>query len=73
MMTMTEPTRKYLTEEEAAAYLNRSVQTIRGWRWKNKGPQFIKDPMGAVHYRQEDLDQWMTGSSKNAGDKEQQR
>lgn len=45
----------YLIEEEAAAYLRISPQTLRRWRSVGRGPAYHKIG-GAVRYRLADLD-----------------
>lgn len=47
-----------LTTDEASQQLKMSPQTLADWRWKSKGPKFVK--VGRlVRYRQSDLDQWL--------------
>ena len=47
-----------LTNEEAASYLRLRPQTLRVWRYKRKGPQFLKIG-NKVCYRRDDLDRWL--------------
>ena len=53
-----------LTEHEAAAWLRKSVHTLRKWRSEGRGPRYVKLPganrngqgsSGAVCYRFSDL------------------
>ena len=53
--------KKFMEEQEAAEFLNRSVHTLRGWRQKKAGPPWITDPMGAVHYDPDVLERWIRG------------
>jgi excisionase family DNA binding protein len=47
-----------LTIQEAAAYLNVPVATLRWWRSQGRGPKAVK--LGRhLRYRQEDVDQWV--------------
>ena len=50
---------KFLTEQEAAEVLNRKPVTLRKWRMTGKGPKFIKDPEGGIHYEMEDIEMWV--------------
>lgn len=47
-----------LNEEQAAAYLHKSVQTIRVWAWRRKGPPRVKIGR-TVYYKQSSLDEWI--------------
>ena len=51
--------KKFITENEAAAILNRETQTLRVWRVKGIGPPYVKDPQGAIHYEKEALETWV--------------
>ena len=53
----------WLTEEEAAAHLKRSVGTLQQWRWKDKGPKYYRDPHGGIRYALADLDEWIMGGA----------
>lgn len=44
-----------LDENEAAAFLNIAVQTMRNWRWKVEGPKYVKVGTRLVRYRRSDL------------------
>ena len=51
-----------LTETEAAERLRLSVKTLRAWRLRSKGPQFVR--LGrAVRYRPSDLDEYVRRST----------
>jgi predicted DNA-binding transcriptional regulator AlpA len=53
----TDERRPLITTIELAAYLRMPAQTVRLWRTKGRGPQFIK--MGKhVRYRWVDVEQW---------------
>jgi len=58
---MTEHT--YLDEKEAATFLHRAVPTLRTWRSRGHGPEFIKDGMGKVTYRKQDLINFIEGDN----------
>jgi hypothetical protein len=47
-----------LTEREAAAYLNKSLPTLRRWRWQRIGPPWIKNGQ-AVEYLKVDVDAYL--------------
>ena len=44
-----------LTETEAAMIIGASVQTLRNWRWKDKGPRYRKVGARMVRYYRADL------------------
>ena len=48
---------KFLTEAEAAMYLNISVKTVQAWRIQGKGPQFRKFSR-CVRYHLTDLENY---------------
>lgn len=55
---MTE-TYSLLNEQNAALLLNVSVPTLRKWRYKGRGPKFLK--LGSlVRYKPSDIEQWLT-------------
>lgn len=54
-----------LNEKQAAAYLNIQPQTLTRWRWAGKGPKSVKVG-GAVRYRPEALDEFITEPSGGA-------
>ena len=49
----------YMNEKEAATFLLRSVQTLRGWRRDERGPEYYKDELGGIRYKENDLKKWM--------------
>jgi hypothetical protein len=50
--------KRYLTDEEASHYLGLSVHTLRQWRSKNIGPDYLR--VGArIVYDVKALDTWM--------------
>jgi hypothetical protein len=57
MTTKTESAETCLPEREAAAYLNKSLATLRRWRWQRIGPPWIKNG-AAVEYLKADLDSY---------------
>lgn len=54
---------RLLTTIEAAEYLALGKQTIERWRLTGEGPKFVKMG-GAVRYRQEDLDAFISENIK---------
>ena len=55
-----EPT-SLLTESEAAALLIAKTQTLRAWRYRNRGPAFLK-LAGKVRYRLTDVEAFIERS-----------
>ncbi|WP_269929150.1 helix-turn-helix domain-containing protein [Kocuria massiliensis] len=47
-----------LTAQEAAEYLNKSVQTLQGWRSDGEGPAYIKGR--PIMYRVSELEEFLT-------------
>jgi predicted DNA-binding transcriptional regulator AlpA len=59
---MNEQLTRALTEQEVAARFGLSVATLRAWRWKRKGPRFVR--LGrAVRYLPDDLDKFVEVNS----------
>ena len=59
---MNEQQTRALTEHEVAARFGLSVATLRAWRWKRKGPRFVR--LGrAVRYLPADLDEFIVASA----------
>ncbi len=57
-----------LTTEQAAAYLQVPVETMRQWRFKGTGPPHAK--VGRhVRYRQAALDRWLEELEQQAADR----
>jgi len=51
------PVSPYLTESQAAARLGFSPKTLRNWRARSEGPNFLR--LGSsVRYHVETLDRW---------------
>jgi len=46
-------------EKEAARILGLAVQTLRNWRCKRIGPNYLKIGSRAVRYAIEDLEEWI--------------
>jgi hypothetical protein len=58
-----------LNTVQAAAYLGRSVSTMRNWRVQGYGPAFVKVGRGKkapVGYTQEDLDAYIAAQRKRS-------
>lgn len=51
---------RLLTTPEAAARINRGVQTLNEYRSRGRGPAFVRVG-GRIYYRPEDLDAWAAG------------
>ncbi|MCU0825880.1 MAG: helix-turn-helix domain-containing protein [Tabrizicola sp.] len=49
----------YMSPEVAAKYLDSSPWTLSDWRFKGKGPKYIRVGQRMVRYRKEDLDAFM--------------
>ncbi len=50
--------RTVLRVREAADYLGLSSRTLEDWRWRRKGPKYVK--LGrAIAYRLVDLEAWL--------------
>ena len=47
-----------LTEAETAAYLRVKKETLRKWRWQNRGPKYVR-VQGRIVYRREDLEKFV--------------
>ena len=52
-----------LTGPQAAEMLGVQEQTLRAWRVKGNGPEYIRygGPRGRVRYAREDVDAWLAG------------
>ena len=59
---------RYLKERDAANVLNRKPATLRTWRVIGKGPVWVKDPEGAIHYKEADLKEWMDAERNHQQD-----
>ncbi len=53
------PVSPLLTEAEAAEYLKLTCRALQAWRYKGRGPQYVKISSRAVRYRLEDLEGWI--------------
>ena len=51
--------REFLTEKQAAYYLNMSVRTLQSWRLRGGGPVFTRLGARAVRYRRMDIQSWI--------------
>jgi hypothetical protein len=56
----------YLTVEAAAAILGVSAHTLEDWRWKRKGPPWIRISRSCVRYDQKVLQDWLASRSVQA-------
>jgi len=57
MVSTQRETEKMWNEHQAAEYLGMSVATLRYWRYKMRGPHYVKYPCSkAVRYSKDDLD-----------------
>jgi len=55
-MNLTE--KNLLSPDEAAQYLNMSVDTLANWRSTGEGPKWHK-PLKKVYYFKNELDEWI--------------
>ena len=52
---------------EAAEYIGVSVVTLKRWRGKGQGPEYIEISDRIIRYRQTDLDSWILSKRKRPG------
>lgn len=52
-----------LTDVELAALLGVSLQTVRNWRWKDKGPRYVKVGARCIRYRPDDVRTFIDGDA----------
>jgi transcriptional regulator with XRE-family HTH domain len=57
--------KRLFTTAEAAIYIGRSVETLRGWRVRGEGPRFVGRHKG-VRYDLRDLDAWIESEKRTA-------
>jgi len=56
----------YLEESDLAKILNRTVQTVRVWRYAHMGPPYMK--IGSVTlYPEEEVQKWIDARAKRSG------
>ncbi|WP_202627970.1 AlpA family transcriptional regulator [Cellulomonas sp. APG4] len=55
-----------MTIDDLAAYLNVSVETVRGWRAHRQGPPAFK-VAGSLRWRLTEVDAWLDGT-RQAGE-----
>lgn len=55
-----------LTDNEVAALLGASLQTVRNWRWRGEGPRFVKLGGRMVRYRPDDVQAFIEGREQAA-------
>ncbi|MEP0313197.1 MULTISPECIES: helix-turn-helix domain-containing protein [Alphaproteobacteria] len=48
----------HLNEQDLAIRLRLSVRTLQRWRWRGKGPAFLKLGNHRVVYRLSDVEAW---------------
>ena len=46
------------TEKKAARYLDKSPTTLNKWRYRNRGPAYLREG-GLIRYLRSDLDLWI--------------
>jgi len=46
-------------EQEAARMLGYTVGTLRNWRFKGRGPRFVRISPKSIRYRIQDLEAWI--------------
>jgi hypothetical protein len=54
------PVERLLTTRQVAAILNVSIETVRKWRRRGIGPMFLKLDSGAVRYRLEEVQKYLS-------------
>ena len=52
-------TKVFLTEQEAADYTSMSVKTLRRWRFDRRGPKYAKIAGKAIRYPLLELQEWV--------------
>ena len=52
-------TSKWMTTNEAAAYLKMAVITLQKYRQDNTGPRYYKTEEGTIRYNADDLDAYL--------------
>lgn len=59
-----------LSREQAAEYLNTTVNTLAGWAARRTGPRYSRSGVqrGKVWYRVADLDAWLESRRQPQGD-----
>ena len=56
-----------LTPTEAALRLRRAPSTLRNWRWRGEGPDYVRHG-GRVHYTEDALSRWLAAHVVSLGD-----
>lgn len=46
-------------EKQAARYVGVNENTMRIWRYENRGPRYFKAGEKLIRYRRADLDEWI--------------
>lgn len=52
-----------LTTAQTAELLQVSAQTLRNWRWRGRGPKFLRLSSNRVRYRLSDVLDWMQSNT----------
>jgi hypothetical protein len=55
-------TSRWLTSDEVAELLRVRPATVAQWRWRRRGPAFVKladGPAGKVRYERREVERWM--------------
>jgi hypothetical protein len=55
-------TSRWLTSDEVAQLLRVRPATVAQWRWRQRGPAFVKladGPAGKVRYERREVERWM--------------
>ena len=52
-------TKEFLTEQEAAEYINMSVKTLRCWRFDRRDPNYAKIAGKSIRYPLLELQEWI--------------
>jgi hypothetical protein len=59
-------TSRWLTSDEVAQLLRVRPATVAQWRWRRRGPAFVKladGPAGKVRYERREVERWMKDPS----------
>ena len=54
-----------ISQQEAAAYLNRSPRTLQTWRIEARGPRYYKQG-NRVLYKLADIDSWIETTARTS-------
>lgn len=61
------PTTSLLTEEEVSKLIGVDRRTIQAWRYRKKGPRFVRFSCRCVRYRIKDINSFVSSHLVEAG------